>query len=259
MACATAAASGLRRSSPGSPTPTSPTAAVRLPCTRTAATPRLLFLHLARDAAAPQGSPSSVTPSRTSSTPGTTRGKRRWEKASWRETETQRRRWQQGAPSGWGAKRENPTWVMEPSMPSMAIGMGYPVGDDFFDAVFGGTYIEYGLWYRPSVGGSLSGLDLSPIFPFCILQPNVQSRSQKEGSETEQFWSLLGGKSKYSSQKLVREQESDPHLFSCILSKGIQQMHILQFWYKKPSALMFQIFIDFSLLFHSVNVTCWGP
>ena len=58
--------------------------------------------------------------------------------------------------------------------------------------------------------------------PLYIVQPNTQSRSQKEGSETDQFWSLLGGKSEYSSQKMVRELESDPHLFSCILSKGNQ-------------------------------------
>ncbi|CAD6217784.1 unnamed protein product [Miscanthus lutarioriparius] len=53
-----------------------------------------------------------------------------------------------------------------------------------------------------------------------VIKPNTQSRSQKEGSETDQFWSLLGGKSEYSGQKMVRELESDPHLFSCILSKG---------------------------------------
>lgn len=53
-----------------------------------------------------------------------------------------------------------------------------------------------------------------------VIKPNTQSRSQKEGSETDQFWSLLGGKSEYSGQKMVRALESDPHLFSCILSKG---------------------------------------
>lgn len=61
-----------------------------------------------------------------------------------------------------------------------------------------------------------------------VIKPNTQSRSQKEGSETDQFWSLLGGKSEYSSQKLVRELESDPHLFSCILSKGnlkVKEIH----------------------------------
>ncbi|XP_062195652.1 villin-5 [Phragmites australis] len=61
-----------------------------------------------------------------------------------------------------------------------------------------------------------------------VIKPNMQSRSQKEGSETDQFWSLLGGKSEYSSQKIVRELESDPHLFSCILSKGnlkVKEIH----------------------------------
>jgi gelsolin len=48
----------------------------------------------------------------------------------------------------------------------------------------------------------------------------MQSKPQKEGSESEQFWDLLGGKSEYPSQKLAREAESDPHLFSCIFSKG---------------------------------------
>lgn len=61
-----------------------------------------------------------------------------------------------------------------------------------------------------------------------VIKPNTQSRSQKEGSETDQFWSLLGGKSEYSGQKMVRELESDPHLFSCILSKGnlkVKEIH----------------------------------
>nr|ABK93411.1 unknown [Populus trichocarpa] len=48
----------------------------------------------------------------------------------------------------------------------------------------------------------------------------MQSKPQKEGSESEQFWDLLGGKSEYPSQKLAREAESDPHLFSCIFLKG---------------------------------------
>lgn len=52
------------------------------------------------------------------------------------------------------------------------------------------------------------------------LQPNVQSKPQKEGTETELFWSLLGGKSEYPSQKIGRESENDPHLFSCTFFKG---------------------------------------
>ncbi|KAE8667018.1 Villin-5 [Hibiscus syriacus] len=53
-----------------------------------------------------------------------------------------------------------------------------------------------------------------------IIKPNLQSKSQKEGSESEQFWELLGGKSEYPSQKIAREPEGDPHLFSCTFSKG---------------------------------------
>ncbi|KAI9123039.1 hypothetical protein K1719_005928 [Acacia pycnantha] len=53
-----------------------------------------------------------------------------------------------------------------------------------------------------------------------LIKPNLQSKPQKEGSESEQFWDLLGGKSEYPSQKIVRCAESDPHLFSCNFSKG---------------------------------------
>lgn len=58
------------------------------------------------------------------------------------------------------------------------------------------------------------------VLLFFIVQPDLPSRSQKEGRETDQFWEILGGKSKYTNQKLGREHESDPHLFACIISKG---------------------------------------
>ncbi|XP_018451220.1 villin-4 [Raphanus sativus] len=54
-----------------------------------------------------------------------------------------------------------------------------------------------------------------------LIKPNLQTRAQKEGSESEQFWELLGGKTEYRSQKLTKEPESDPHLFSCSFSKDI--------------------------------------
>ncbi|XP_010928694.1 villin-3 isoform X1 [Elaeis guineensis] len=53
-----------------------------------------------------------------------------------------------------------------------------------------------------------------------LIKPNMQSKPQKEGTEVEQFWNLLGGKCEYPSQKIAKEQESDPHLFSCTYSKG---------------------------------------
>ncbi|XP_073158303.1 villin-4 isoform X1 [Henckelia pumila] len=52
-----------------------------------------------------------------------------------------------------------------------------------------------------------------------LIKPNMQSKLQKEGAESDQFWDLLGGKSEYPSQKIAREVESDPHLFSCSLLK----------------------------------------
>ncbi|XP_066345809.1 villin-4-like [Miscanthus floridulus] len=61
-----------------------------------------------------------------------------------------------------------------------------------------------------------------------VIKPDLPSRSQKEGRETDQFWELLGGKSKYPNQKVGRENESDPHLFSCIISKGnikVKEIH----------------------------------
>ncbi|KAL3819575.1 hypothetical protein ACJIZ3_005480 [Penstemon smallii] len=53
-----------------------------------------------------------------------------------------------------------------------------------------------------------------------LIKPNMQTKLQKEGSESEQFWDLIGEKSDYQSQKIAREAEADPHLFSCTLSKG---------------------------------------
>ncbi|RAL50815.1 hypothetical protein DM860_015962 [Cuscuta australis] len=53
-----------------------------------------------------------------------------------------------------------------------------------------------------------------------LIKPEVQSRLQKEGAESEQFWDILGGKSEYSNLKVERYYESDPHLFSCIFSNG---------------------------------------
>ncbi|PWA69895.1 villin/Gelsolin, ADF-H/Gelsolin-like domain protein [Artemisia annua] len=53
-----------------------------------------------------------------------------------------------------------------------------------------------------------------------VIKPDMQTRVHKEGSESDQFWELLGGKKKHLAQKIPREAESDPHLFSCTLSKG---------------------------------------
>ncbi|WOH06883.1 hypothetical protein DCAR_0626312 [Daucus carota subsp. sativus] len=62
-----------------------------------------------------------------------------------------------------------------------------------------------------------------------LIKPNMQSRLQKEGSESEQFWDLLGGKSEYPSQKVGRDVESDPHLFSCSFSNDLKVKEIYNF------------------------------
>lgn len=48
-----------------------------------------------------------------------------------------------------------------------------------------------------------------------LIKPNLQSKPQREGTESEQFSDLLGGKSEYPSQEISKEAESDPHLFCC--------------------------------------------
>uniref|UniRef100_A0A0D6R508 HP domain-containing protein n=1 Tax=Araucaria cunninghamii TaxID=56994 RepID=A0A0D6R508_ARACU len=53
-----------------------------------------------------------------------------------------------------------------------------------------------------------------------LIKPDVQSKPQKEGTESEAFWKPLGGKKEYSSQKVVKDLSKDPHLFACSFSKG---------------------------------------
>ncbi|GAB2246871.1 hypothetical protein Droror1_Dr00006753 [Drosera rotundifolia] len=63
-----------------------------------------------------------------------------------------------------------------------------------------------------------------------IIKPNSQCRPQKEGAESEQFWDLLGGKTEYSSQKIGRDAESDPHLFACTyLNEDLKVKEIFNF------------------------------
>ncbi|XP_068647081.1 villin-4-like [Aristolochia californica] len=63
-----------------------------------------------------------------------------------------------------------------------------------------------------------------------LIKPNVQPKPQKEGAESEQFWDLLGGKREYPSQKLGKDGESDPHLFSCtFLGNDLKVTEIFNF------------------------------
>ncbi|KAK1414071.1 hypothetical protein QVD17_29810 [Tagetes erecta] len=53
-----------------------------------------------------------------------------------------------------------------------------------------------------------------------VIKPDMQTRVHKERAESDEFWEILGGKKEYPSQKIHKETESDPHLFSCTSTKG---------------------------------------
>lgn len=55
-----------------------------------------------------------------------------------------------------------------------------------------------------------------------LIKSDLQSKPHKEGVESDQFWELLGGKCEYSNQKIGRDAENDPHLFSCLYTKGVK-------------------------------------
>ncbi|GJY53350.1 villin-4-like protein [Tanacetum coccineum] len=43
-----------------------------------------------------------------------------------------------------------------------------------------------------------------------VIKLNMQSKLQKEGSKSDAFWEILGGKSEYPSQKITKDTKSDP-------------------------------------------------
>ncbi|KAF1887650.1 hypothetical protein Lal_00040704 [Lupinus albus] len=62
-----------------------------------------------------------------------------------------------------------------------------------------------------------------------LIKPDLQCKLQKEGTESEKFWEILGGKTEYPSKKIVKDAENDPHLFSCNFSKGNDVKEIYNF------------------------------
>ncbi|VAH14656.1 unnamed protein product [Triticum turgidum subsp. durum] len=47
------------------------------------------------------------------------------------------------------------------------------------------------------------------------LCPLKQSSLVREGSETDRFWTTLGGRSEYSKEKRIKGWPTDPHLYTC--------------------------------------------
>lgn len=62
-------------------------------------------------------------------------------------------------------------------------------------------------------------------------QPDAQSIvTLKEGSESEQFWEVLGGRKVHPSHREPKESAKDPHLFSCSIIKGhLQATEVFNF------------------------------
>ncbi|XP_072986013.1 villin-1 isoform X1 [Typha latifolia] len=52
------------------------------------------------------------------------------------------------------------------------------------------------------------------------LSPLKQSISIREGSESDHFWNILGGKSEYPREKHNRGCTEGPHLFTCVFKEG---------------------------------------
>ncbi|TYH36428.1 hypothetical protein ES332_D13G264300v1 [Gossypium tomentosum] len=80
--------------------------------------------------------------------------------------------------------------------------------------------------------GGLTSLDDQDLVErqLDLIKPDLQTKPQKEGSESDEFWELLGGKTEYPSQKISSVPEGDPHLFSCTYSKGtLKVMEIYNF------------------------------
>nr|CAB3460266.1 unnamed protein product [Digitaria exilis] len=53
------------------------------------------------------------------------------------------------------------------------------------------------------------------------LCPLNQSLLVREGSEPDDFWKVLGGRSEYSKEKHVRGWPADPHLYACRFEQGL--------------------------------------
>ncbi|KAM5558783.1 villin-2 [Rosa sericea] len=53
-----------------------------------------------------------------------------------------------------------------------------------------------------------------------FLKPGVTLKHAKEGTESSTFWSALGGKQNYTSNKVASEISRDPHLFTFSFNKG---------------------------------------
>ncbi|KAG0475110.1 hypothetical protein HPP92_014796 [Vanilla planifolia] len=52
------------------------------------------------------------------------------------------------------------------------------------------------------------------------ISPLKQFISVREGSEPDVFWNMIGGKGDYPKQKVIKQHDEDPHLFTCVFEEG---------------------------------------
>ncbi|GJV68957.1 putative ribonuclease H-like domain-containing protein [Tanacetum coccineum] len=72
------------------------------------------------------------------------------------------------------------------------------------------TYKEDGVTlFRIQGSGNLWLHCLRMVLTVTYRMPNMQSKLQKEGSESEAFWEIVDGKSEYPSQKIAKDIKSD--------------------------------------------------
>ncbi|KAM0020504.1 putative villin headpiece, villin/Gelsolin, ADF-H/Gelsolin-like domain superfamily [Helianthus debilis subsp. tardiflorus] len=70
-----------------------------------------------------------------------------------------------------------------------------------------------------------------------VIKPDMQTRVCKERAESDEFWEILGGRTEHATQKIPRETERDPHLFSCILSKE-ENLRVTEIYHFNQDDLM---------------------
>ncbi|KAG0473447.1 hypothetical protein HPP92_015304 [Vanilla planifolia] len=52
------------------------------------------------------------------------------------------------------------------------------------------------------------------------ISPLKQFISVREGSEPDVFWNMIGGKGDYPKEKVIKQHDEDPHLFTCVFEEG---------------------------------------
>lgn len=74
------------------------------------------------------------------------------------------------------------------------------------------------------------------------IQPGASLKHAKEGTESSAFWTALGGKQDYTSQKATNDAVRDPHLFTFSFNKGSIHFLITSLHKMLPSEFLIEQF-----------------